>query len=176
MKKILGIVVVAVLAIGAVSMFAPQLLGLGGNGSPASATSPVGSFHLLAEKGADAAKDAKNNALNGVIDASGVKQTIDATLRSYEGEIASYIGMDPGYIDSAIDSMAINQWEVANLPSTATPATNIPIEYAGTSASLTTYDDPGYVSLEAYGQTVTLAVPESAQESMQLLNYVGYLG
>ena len=38
--------------------------------------------------------------------------------------------------------------------------------------TVTTYDDPGYVSVEVYGQTVTLAVPESAQAYLPYLAYV----
>ena len=42
----------------------------------------------------------------------------------------------------------------------------------GINGTVTTYDDPGYVSVEVYGQTVTLAVPESAQAYLPYLAYV----
>ena len=173
MKKVLGLIVVAALAFGAVSLFAPQLLGGPTGGSPASATSPTGGLNLIAEKGASAAEEAKNTAINTVLDATGLKQAVDTTLRERGNELSWYLGIDQSTILSTVDAMAIQDWQIAQLPAGATPTASLPLDYNGTAATLTAYDDPGYVTLDAYGQTLTLAVPESAREGMRMLGLSG---
>lgn len=44
----------------------------------------------------------------------------------------------------------------------------------GVNGTVTIYDDPGYISVEVYGQTITLAVPESAPAYLAYLAYLAY--
>ena len=47
------------------------------------------------------------------------------------------------------------------------------ISYGSTDATITTYDDPSVVTVEALGQDITLAVPDSAQSYLPFLGYLG---
>ena len=55
------------------------------------------------------------------------------------------------------------------LPAEARETGTFSGSYAGVDGSITTYEDPGYVTVKAYGQTVTLEVPASAQEYLARL-------
>ena len=99
----------------------------------------------------DLANDAKAAAANAAIDATGLSES---------------------QVDQAIEQLDIDGWQAASLPSTATATGTIDGNALGINGTVTTYDDPGYVSVEVYGQTVTLAVPESAQAYLPYLAYV----
>ncbi len=170
MKKIVVVIAVVVVLAFALPTFMPQLFA--GKGSPASATSPAGGIQAATEKGASAAEDAKVNIVNSVVDATGLKDAADAALRSYEGDIAAATGLDIGTIDGVIDTMAVKEWKAATLPSDAQVTSSVPFSYAGATAQITMYDDPGYISLDVFGQSLTFAVPETAQEGMQILNFI----
>ncbi len=111
--------------------------------------------------------------LNAVLDVTGAKDDIEKTLRANSGIIAAQLGVDESEVDSAIDSLYISDWEVASLPDGAVASQTVPVSYNGAEAELTLYEDNSYVTLSAYGQDVTLAVPESAQPSLQFLTVVG---
>ena len=81
-------------------------------------------------------------------------------------------GLSESQVDQAIEQLDIDGWQAASLPSTATATGTIDGNALGINGTVTTYDDPGYVSVEVYGQTVTLAVPESAQAYLPYLAYV----
>lgn len=115
------------------------------------------------------ASDIGVNGLNAVLDATGAKSKIESALRANAGTIASQLGVDESTVDSAIDSLDIPDWEVASLPEDAVATQTVPVEYDGTDAQVTLYDDDSYVTLSAYGQDVTLAVPESARSSLDYL-------
>ena len=102
----------------------------------------------------DLANDAKAAAANAAIDATGLKDKAKSQ------------------VDQAIEQLDIDGWQAASLPSTATATGTIDGNALGINGTVTTYDDPGYVSVEVYGQTVTLAVPESAQAYLPYLAYV----
>ena len=86
--------------------------------------------------------------------------------------IAAATGLSESQVDQAIEQLDIDGWQAASLPSTATATGTIDGNALGINGTVTTYDDPGYVSVEVYGQTVTLAVPESAQAYLPYLAYV----
>ena len=118
---------------------------------------------------------AKNSTLNAVIDASGIKGEIDAKLRSKGGEIAEQIGIPQSTVDSVVDSLAIEDWKVASLPENASETGTYQVDADGTTAQITTYDDPSVVTVNAYGQSVTMEVPESAQSYLPFLSYLDAL-
>ena len=138
----------------------------------------VGAIGVLTLSGPDAdpanpltsvAQDAKVAATNAAIDASGVKSKVQDAIDANRDTIAAATGMTADQVDAAVESLDIPSWQASSLPSTATPASSVNGSYAGVDGTITTYDDPGYVTIDAYGQSVTLAVPESAQDYLSLL-------
>ena len=101
--------------------------------------------------------------LNAALDASGVKGAAEGALRDNAAGIASATGMSEQEVDRAIDDLDISSWRMAELPAQATPRFSVQASYQGSSATITTYDDPSYISVDALGQHATLLVPESAQ-------------
>ena len=124
------------------------------------AVAGAGAF-ALSERGmlpgalSDAAEEAKATATNAALDMSGLKDRVRDTLEANRDGIAQATGLSGAEFDAAIDGLAIDSWKAAPLPADAQPAA--------------TYDDPGYVTVEAYGQTVTFQVPESAQAYLPYL-------
>lgn len=108
-------------------------------------------------------------AANVALDASGIKGKIDSELRSHAGDIAAATGLSEGQVEDIINQIDISSWSVTTLPADATVAGSFQTSYQGTNVTVTTYTDPSYVSINPWGQTITLAVPESSQ------NYVSYL-
>ena len=95
-----------------------------------------------------------------------------APAQGSKASIAAATGLSESQVDQAIEQLDIDGWQAASLPSTATATGTIDGNALGINGTVTTYDDPGYVSVEVYGQTVTLAVPESAQAYLPYLAYV----
>lgn len=126
-------------------------------------------FDVISEHTQNAVDNAKNAATNAVIDASGIKDRINETIDSHKHDIVNAIGVSEEVVDSIIDDIAVDDWQAATLPEEAYPTNTIDGSAYGIEGTVTTYDDPGYITVEAYGQTVTLAIPESAQ------NYLPYL-
>lgn len=153
MKRILGVFLglIALVIVGVVGVFALS----GANAGPAS----------------DLASDAKAAATNAVIDASGLKDTAKSMLEDNKASIAAATGLSESQVDQAIGELNIDEWQAAALPSSATATGTIDGSAAGIDGTVTTYDDPGYISVDAYGQTITLAVPESAQAYLPYLAY-----
>ena len=118
----------------------------------------------------DVASGAKNAAANAALDASGAKDRVQQALDSHVGDIAAATGLPTATVEQGIDALAVQDWQIADLPEGAQATGTIDGSAAGVDGTLTTYDDPSYVTVNAYGQSVTLAVPESAQA------YLGYLG
>ena len=100
----------------------------------------------------DIASDARNAAVNVALDASGAKNRVQDALESRVDEISAATGLSTAEVQRGIDNLAFDG------------------SAAGIDGALTTYADPSYVSVNAYGQDLTLSVPESAQP------YLGYLG
>lgn len=154
MKRVLGVFLglIALVIVGIVGVFALS----GADAGPAS----------------DLANDAKAAAANAAIDAAGLKDKAKSALEDNKASIAAATGLSEGQVDQAIEQLNIDEWQAASLPSSATATGTIDGSAVGVNGTITTYDDPGYISVEAYGQTVTLAVPESAQDYLPYLAYV----
>lgn len=117
-----------------------------------------------------AGQSLENTILNGAIDASGIKGAAEDALRGNVPEIAAATGMTEQEVEAAIDRLDISSWSVTDLPAGASPTGTIDTSYQGANATVTTYADPSYITVDTLGQSVTLAVPESAQ------GYIAYLG
>ena len=154
MKRVLGVFLglIALIIIGIVGVFALS----GTNAGPVSSL----------------ANDAKASATNAALHASGLKDKAKSALDDNKAAIAAATGLTETQVDQAIDELNIDEWQAAPLPASASATGTIDGSAAGIDGTITTYDDPGYISVEAYGQTVTLAVPESAQAYLPYLSYV----
>lgn len=109
---------------------------------------------------------------NQALDNLGIKGKIDSTLRNNKEAIANYTGMSESQVDDMIDNLDIQDWNATQLPSNATVANTYNGNYGGTEATITTYDDPSYVTVCANDQNITLSVPESAQSYLSYLQYL----
>lgn len=158
MNKVLGVFLglIGILILGCVGVLVVSELG------PFEGKNPLSAF----------VEDARNSAVNVAIDASGAKGAVREALQSRRGDIAAATGMSEAQVDAAIDNLAIENWQAATLPTEAEPINSFSGSAYGVEGTVTTYDDPGYVTVEAYGQSVTLAVPESAQAYLPYLSYI----
>lgn len=161
-KGLMGLIL-AFIVIVAVFGILPQL-GVG---------SPFAGLGNLENPLASLMEGGKNAAANAALDATGLKSKAKAALENNRDKIAAATGMSDAEVDAAIAGLDIDSWEVTSLPEGATETGSSSISYGGTDATITTYDDPNVVTVDAYGQKVTLAVPDSAQG---YLPYLGYLG
>ncbi|WP_302962634.1 hypothetical protein [uncultured Adlercreutzia sp.] len=118
-------------------------------------------------------ENGKNAAANAALDATGLKGKAKAALEGNRDKIAAATGMSDAEVDAAIAALDIDSWEVTSLPEGATETGSSSISYGGTDATITTYDDPSVVTVNAMGQNVTLAVPDSAQSYLPFLGYLG---
>ena len=116
--------------------------------------------------------DAKNGAMNTALDLSGMKGRVDSELRAKASELAEANGIPQSIVDTAVDSLAIEDWQVVSLPEDATETGSYSVDTDDMSARITTYDDPSIVTVEAYGQTLTMEVPQSARGYITLLGYL----
>ncbi len=115
----------------------------------------------------------KNAAANAALDVSGLKTKAENALRSNVDRISEATGLPASQVDAAIDALDIQNWEVTSLPAGVSKTGSAEVSYGGTDATITTYDDPSVVTVNAMGQDVTLAVPESAQDYLPFLSYLG---
>lgn len=88
-------------------------------------------------------------------------------LRSQAPRIAEATGRSPEKVARAIGELDIPSWGIGSLPAGA-----VETSLSGIDAVLTIYDDPGYLTLEAGGQRLTLSVPQGAQD---LISHLGDL-
>ena len=158
-KALIGLIFAFILLVGVFGIL-PQL----GLGNPfANFENPLAG---LLEQG-------KNTAANAALDASGLKSKANEALKSNRDRIAEVTGLSRSQVDDAIDALDIESWEVTSLPASASKTGSTDISYGGTDATITTYDDPSVVTVEALGQDITLAVPDSAQGYLPFLGYLG---
>lgn len=115
----------------------------------------------------------KNAAANAALDASGIKTKAAQALEDNRDKIAAATGLSTSEVDAAIDALDIESWEVTSLPADAEQTGSTDVSYEGANATVKTYDDPSVVTVQAMGQDVTLAVPETAQDYVKYLEYLG---
>lgn len=115
---------------------------------------------------------AQVTATNMAIDVSGYKEKLSQTLDNNREAIAHATGMSLAEVDVAIANLDIENWQACSLPSDAVSTGSYAGDYAGISGTVTTYQDPGYVTVNASGQEITLEVPESAQSYLPYLAYL----
>ncbi|MCI9129705.1 MAG: hypothetical protein HFJ65_05300 [Eggerthellaceae bacterium] len=120
----------------------------------------------------DAVDGTKNAGINAAIDASGIKEKADSELRENASKISEMTGMPRSAVDSMIDGLDIQSWKVTSLPANAVAQDTANVQYAGTNAQLTTYDDPSVITVTTDAGAVTLEVPTTAQG---YIKYLGYL-
>ena len=116
--------------------------------------------------------DVSSKAIDSLLNVSNVKENIDAALRSHTTWISSQTGYSESDITLAIDELNIPSWHVAPLPEDAVEISNYNANYQDIDVTITTYADPNYISVEAYGQELTLEVPPTAQAYYSLLGYL----
>ena len=116
-----------------------------------------------------AASSATTAVVNRAIDASGVKTAVEDSLMAHAHDISSATGISTTQVQNVIESLDIDDWQAVTLPADAAATTTISGSAAGVPASLTTYSDPNYVTISAYGQNIDLAVPASAQQYLPML-------
>lgn len=180
LKRIVVILAIATVVAVGLSLVAPNLFSL--RDLQGFFNSPAENIQHLADKGTSkvvevagkAAEKAQNEAVNKLVDQTGLKEAAVQELHAHAEDIAYATGLDSSMVDYVIDSMNIPSWQTTTLPEDAYATTSVPFTYEGTNATLTTYDDPGYMTVEAYGQSVTFAVPEGAQGCIGYLSYVNY--
>lgn len=134
----------------------------------------VGAFSLFSGSGFfdDAVDQATTSVTNAAIDASGIKETIQNALDANAESIASALGVSLQDARDMIGNLDVASWQATSLPSDAQASGGYSASFDGTSANITTYEDPSYITVEAYGQSLTLSVPESAQEYVPYLAYL----
>lgn len=114
--------------------------------------------------------DARLAAANGLLDASGVKNSIEDDLRGRAEELAGKAGLPLKAVEGAIDGLAIPEWQMTDLPENAEASGSFTIQPHGVPTTVTVYDRNDLISAEAYGQTIHFAVPEQAQPYVALVN------
>ena len=134
----------------------------------------IGAFSLFSQSGffGDAVDQAATSVTNAAIDASGIKETIQNALDANAESIASALGVSVQDARDMISNLDVASWQATSLPSDAQASGSYSASFDGTSANITTYEDPSYITVEAYGQSLTLSVPESAQEYVPYLAYL----
>lgn len=137
---------------------------------------PVGGI-VLAQNGIDnpvsnLTGQAANSTINSVIDASGIKEKAEEALRDNAGNIAQATGLPVTAVNSMIDGLDIQSWEVTSLPRNAQETGSADVEFQGTNATLITYDDPSVLTVATDGGSVTVKVPPSAQGYVEYLDYL----
>lgn len=123
----------------------------------------------------DAASSAKNTAMNAALDASGVKDRVQSALESHVDDIAAATGLSTAAVERGISDLAVQDWQVTDLPDDSQKTGSYSGSAAGIDGTLTTYADPSYVTVDAYGQNLTLSVPASAQPYLEYLSYLDHL-
>ncbi len=116
--------------------------------------------------------DSKIALTNSAIDATGIKARAQEALEANSERIADATGLPLATVNEAIDALNIESWQVAALPRGVVETGTTNVDYGGITADVTTYDDPSVVTVDAYGQSVTLAVPEESQQYVRYLALV----
>ena len=116
-------------------------------------------------------QSARTDAINTLIDVSGVKDRIESELQARAEELSEETGLPLPILEYGIETLAIQDWEATEKPTEdqASETGTYSVVADGTPLDITAYDDPSYITVTVYGQEITLAVPESAQPYVYLL-------
>ena len=101
-------------------------------------------------------------ATNALIDQSGVKDRVENALHAQAQEVADEYGIPIEILEAGIEDLAIQEWEAVEKPADAAETGTYTVDADGTQVEITTYDDPNYLGVKAYGLETTMGVPESA--------------
>ena len=116
------------------------------------------------------------NAINTILDKTGLKERVDTALREKARAIAEENGIPSELLETGVDMLDIPNWKAAELPSGTKKDSTFTLDYDGHDITVTTYDDPSYVTLGAFGQEVTFDVPDSAETFTTLAPLLGMTG
>ena len=101
----------------------------------------------------DAAQGAKAAVANAAMDATDLKGQVKSAIDERKDDIAAATGLTADQVDALVAELDIDSWQAAALPAGAVESGTVDGSYAGIDGTITTYDDPGYVTVSAYGQT-----------------------
>lgn len=111
----------------------------------------------------------KAASLNAFIDASGLKDKAMRAMHDNLGTISATTGLSEADCAQIVYGLDINSWEATVLPNAVEEAGTLSGNYAGLDGTVTFYDNPEFVTVDAYGQSVTMRIPESAQAYLPYL-------
>ena len=115
---------------------------------------------------------ARVTAINTFLDKTGAKTHIESELHAQAGKISEQTGLPVEVVNSGIEMLDIEDWEVTTLPADAVSVGTFETDYRGKTVKVTTYEDASYVTVDAYGQSITFDVPESAQMFTKMAPYL----
>ena len=113
----------------------------------------------------------KAASMNAFIDMSGLKDKAANALHDNLGTISAATGLSEADCAQIVYSLDIQNWEAAVLPNSAEEMGSLSGSYAGLDGTITYSDDPEYITVNAYGQNVTMKIPETAQAYLPYLQY-----
>ena len=105
----------------------------------------------------------RTDTVNTLLEKTGVKQRLENELYAKAEKFAEDTGIPVGLVDEAVSMVDITNWKAVPLPDDAVENGSVSADIDGQHYELTTYEDPSYVTVSAYGQVLTFEVPESAQ-------------
>ncbi len=114
------------------------------------------------------ANEAKATATNSIMD-TGIAGQIEDLINSHVDDIANITGLSTSQIESAVEDLNIDEWTAISLPDGAVATRTVDANAYGIDGTITLYEDPSYITLEAFGQTITFEIPESAQALLSFL-------
>lgn len=120
-----------------------------------------------------AADDAKNSVANTAVNASGIKARVQNALDSNVDRIAEATGIPAETVRDAVNAVDVESWEVVSLPDDAQAVNSLSGSAMGVEGTVTLYDDPSIVTVNAYGQEITFEIPEGAQGYMGFAALLG---
>lgn len=119
--------------------------------------------------------NAKAAATNAIIDTSGIKDRVESELHAHANDISAQTGIPVAEVNAGIEDLAVQDWQAVEKPASTVETASYSVEADGTPVDITTYDDESIVTVGAYGQEVTLEIPESAQQFTDYLPLLEYL-
>ena len=127
--------------------------------------------HIASSDENDPIANMKAASMNAFIEASGIKTQAMRALQDNIDSISEATGLSTADCNQIIYGLDLKSWEATVLPNSAEEVGTLSGDYAGIDGTVTFYDDPEYVTVDAFGQTVTMRVPESAQSYIPYLQF-----